>query len=147
MRHLLFLIGLAGLLVVSASCESTDGQTGEDSELVVTAEQNGRSVTLHRGQTLAILLQGNPTTGYQWTLAYHNPAFLRELSSTYEPDSDAVGAGGTYTFRFEALQEGLTSLALHYQRTWEPEPLEIFTLRLHILNEDSVARSAENPPE
>lgn len=85
---------------------------------VVTQAQNGETVALARGATLTVELAGNPTTGYQWTVARIDADFLRDLGSTYEADSSAIGSGGTYAFRFEARKAGTTDLALVYRRAW-----------------------------
>lgn len=86
---------------------------------VVTQAQNGETVALVRGETLTVELAGNPTTGYQWTVARIDADFLRDLGSTYEADSSAIGSGGMYAFRFEARKAGTTALALVYRRAWE----------------------------
>ena len=105
------------LVLLAAGCD--DRASGS---VVATREQNGRRVVLETGEKLVVELDGNPTTGYQWTVAQIEPAFLRDLGSAYEADSSALGSGGTYTFRFEALQPGTTELVLAYRRAWETTP-------------------------
>ena len=43
----------------------------------------------------------------------------------YLPDSDAIGAGGQFTFRFRAVSKGRAKLKLIYQRPFaKDEPPE-----------------------
>jgi len=116
---------LMGFLLAGCSHSSADSVTA-------TREQNGQTVELAQGQTLKVELAGNPTTGYEWTVDQADAAVLRLEGSSYKPDSSAIGAGGLYTFRFEALESGTTPLVLVYQRAWEPRPLEIYTLTVTI---------------
>ncbi len=101
--------------------------------LVVSQSQNGGTVALAKGETLAVELAGNPTTGYEWTIAQFDAAFLRLVDSSYSADSSAIGSGGTYAFRFEALQAGATTLGLVYRRSWETTASDqTFTLAVNI---------------
>lgn len=101
--------------------------------LVVTQSQDGETVELAKGETLTVELAGNPTTGYEWTIARIDAAFLRLADSSYSPDSSAIGSGGRYAFRFEALNAGATSLGLVYRRSWEPSDADpTFTLAVNI---------------
>ena len=101
--------------------------------LVVSQSQNGGTVALAKGETLAVELAGNPTTGYEWTIAQLDAAFLRLVDSSYSADSSAIGSGGLYTFRFETLQPGTTPLTLLYRRSWETTPSDqTFSLTLRI---------------
>ena len=101
--------------------------------LVVSQSQNGGTVALAKGETLAVELAGNPTTGYEWTIAQLDAAFLRLVDSSYSADSSAIGSGGTFVFRFEALQSGNTTLGLVYRRSWESTAADqAFTLSVDI---------------
>ena len=105
-------------------------------EVAVGAADNGREVTLKRGQTLAVALEANPTTGYDWLLVVEPP--LEILSVVGEefaaPSGDRGGAGGVTTWRFRAVGEGETGLELGYARSWEEgmEPLETFRIQVAV---------------
>lgn len=110
-----------------------DDSSADAPSAAITQSQNGETIALAKGESLAIQLPGNPTTGYEWTVAQLDPAFLRLADSSYAPDSSALGSGGTYTFRFETLQPGATSLALAYRRSWETTPADqSFSLGVNI---------------
>jgi inhibitor of cysteine peptidase len=116
---------LIGFLLAGCSHSSADSVTA-------TREQNGQTLELAQGQTLMVELAGNPTTGYEWAVDQADATRLRLAESSYKPDSSAVGAGGLYTFRFEALESGSTPLVLVYRRSWEPRPIETWSLTVTI---------------
>ena len=91
---------------------------------------NGSTVTVARGADIRIQLPGNPTTGYGWQSTTGDPSVLKPAGSTYKPSSGALGAGGTYTFRFTAGSPGTTVVTLAYQREWETgvAPLRTYTV-------------------
>ena len=121
-----------------------DNSSADASSAAVTQSQNGETIALPKGESLTIELPGNPTTGYEWTVAQLDPAFLRLADSTYAPDSSAIGSGGTYTFRFETLQPGATTLALAYRRSWETTASDqSFSIGVNILDAAPPAAPAD----
>lgn len=70
--------------------------------------------------------EGNPTTGYEWTVASADPSGIVEIEREYEPFAGGdAGTGGMYTFTVTALQSGETTLEFWYARPWESvQPLE-----------------------
>jgi len=103
---------------------------------LVTEDDNDAHVTLRLGDRLLVALEGNPTTGYQWanTLVYEF-ATLREIGEPeFRPDSDLVGAGGLFLFRYEAVRVGPQAFRFAYQRPWESvQPLRLleFSVDVH----------------
>ena len=112
------LVGIPLLGSLLTGCGDSAADVGASS-VTATQAQNGATLPLAKGATFAVELPGNPTTGYEWTVSQADPAHLRLAASAYAPESSATGAGGTYSFRFEALQPGSTALALAYRRSWE----------------------------
>src|SRR5690349_15835685 len=81
----------------------------------------GSAVSLRTGDTLVLALPGNPTTGYKWETTSVAPTVLTSLGEPdYRADSNALGAGGTYTFRFQDVAQGEAALKLIYHRSFEP---------------------------
>jgi len=76
---------------------------------------------LNVGDTLAIKLQSNVTTGYSWSIT--TPAApLEQVSANNERPKDAPpGAGGFQTFRFKAKSTGDATLELKYFRPFEKD--------------------------
>lgn len=126
MKHGL-LIGFILSFALAVGCHDSSADT-----TLVTREQNGATLTLPVGDTLAIELAGNPTTGYQWVVAECDTNRLEAAEPEYRPNSDAIGAGGLYTFRFRALSSGPAPLRLAYRRSWEPDPIDTFSLTVAI---------------
>lgn len=126
--------GAIALLLVAVVLAAVSG-CGAKSALALEAKDNGRQIELEKGQTLAISLEGNPSTGYTWEMVESEDSILRQVGEIeFEAESDLVGAPGTQTLRFEAVESGQTELKLVYHRPWEKdvEPLETFTLQVTV---------------
>jgi inhibitor of cysteine peptidase len=108
------------------------GSEVDSAEGVLQLEQadNGKSFTVKVGDTIEVVLAGNPTTGFAWTAALGDedgtlleqqgdPAYVSDSS-----DDNVVGAGGLYTFTFKAVAEGEAELKLVYARSFESVPPE-----------------------
>ena len=70
-----------------------------------------------------IVLDGNATTGYEWTYTANPEGIVKEVSSEYIDGNkeDTAGAPGTFVFVFEGAKEGKTTLDFSYVRSWEEE--------------------------
>jgi len=114
---------------------STLAACGSGNEIKLDASDNGSQVELNVGKTLAISLEGNPTTGYTWEAAEVDGQVLRQAGEPeFKPESEAVGAGGVQTLRFETVNSGSTPLKLVYHRPWETdvEPAETFSVQVTV---------------
>ncbi len=103
--------------------------------LRLTHADSGSTITLHPGDTLEIVLQGNPTTGYTWEVKPGSETLLKQQGEpTFTPDSKALGSEGRMSFRFDVVTVGKGALVLLYRRTFEPEarPLRTFGIRIVI---------------
>ena len=68
-----------------------------------------------------IELEGNPTTGYEWTCVVKDEK-IAKVESIFKPDettSEITGEGGTYLFTVTGLKEGNTTIKCKYARNWE----------------------------
>jgi len=92
---------------------------------------HGTTVAVALGDVLAVRLPENPTTGYVWTIESAN-ALLELLESAYRVEGDAVGAGGTRTFRFRAVQAGAGDVHLRLARAWETTAVDAFRVRVAV---------------
>jgi len=113
---------------------------GKQRGMTVRLEQadSGSTITLHPGETLEIVLQGNPTTGYIWEVKPGLEALLKQRGDpTFTPDSKALGSEGRMTFKFDVVAVGKGPLVLLYRRTFEPEarPLRSFGIRIVVTDE------------
>ncbi|MEW6716727.1 MAG: protease inhibitor I42 family protein [Chloroflexota bacterium] len=127
--RLSLLVGLMGIVLLSLSCG------GISQEVKLSAEDVDRQVEISKGQTLAITLRSNPTTGYTWEVSEIHEEVLRQVGETeYKADSDLIGSPGVEILRFEALNSGSSTLTLVYHRPWEEgvEPLDTFSIQVTV---------------
>ena len=99
----------------------------------VTLADAGRQVALSVGESVAVVLAGNPTTGYQWEVVALDESIVKQLGrGTFEPSSTALGAGGQLTLRFQGAGAGQTSLKLVYRRPFEKHtpPAQTFEIQV-----------------
>ena len=103
---------------------------------VVTKEDDGRLVTLDRGDLLVVRLEGNPSSGYEWELVDPlDQGVLEQVGErefVSEGNDDIVGAPGTFVFRFRAVASGTIPLQFVYERPWEEEPIETFSVVVYV---------------
>ena len=124
----LALFAAAGCTKAADSGSSSSGT--KSGVVVVTIDDADKTVTVAPGQTLEVKLDGNPSTGYTWTVA-SAPEFLKsEGEPTFESEAESgvVGAAGTQTLTFSVTAAGSGELSLSYLRPWETgtAPAETF---------------------
>lgn len=84
------------------------------------AGDDGATIEMKVGEKVTLDLEGNPTTGYSWQITSIDPAVLAPAGEPdYSSSSNADGAGGTYTFRFDAVGVGETGVVLQHFPSWE----------------------------
>jgi inhibitor of cysteine peptidase len=88
------------------------------------------NISSKKDEPFTIVLQSNPTTGYEWIpvfdsniveLISHSVMLLQKSAST---SSLLSGNSGKDVFTFKALDSGTTILKMIYKRGWEKEPLK-----------------------
>ncbi|MGQ9586389.1 MAG: protease inhibitor I42 family protein [Anaerolineae bacterium] len=99
---ILVLLVLLGAIPLGAATAMDVSQAGHFSgpipsapldEVVVTEANEGATVTLEQGQALAVILESNPSTGYQWDVAQVEPPVLRPLGDpVFRQRSPHLGA-------------------------------------------------------
>lgn len=132
------LVILVTMTVLGAGCGSAASANG--GRLTLGPADDGKSYTVNKGDIIQVVIPGNPTTGYRWAseLTDTDKALLQEMGEPqYAPenrDANLVGAGGTYTLTFKAVEKGQATLKVAYARPWETgvPPLQTFTASLTI---------------
>jgi inhibitor of cysteine peptidase len=100
---------------------------------------NGKRARVPVGQFVLVRLPGNPTTGYGWRAAALGGQSVRLLMEPQYVPATAkpgmVGGGGTFFFKFQAIQPGTTTIRLVYVRSWEKNqpPADTFTCTVEVL--------------
>ena len=141
-----YLTLLACVLLVPTGCENgdntrTDGATAPDvaTSIMLTLDDSGKTVDLVVGETVTLTLQGNPTTGYEWTVKkFDNAGVLRTLlDGVYTANADEpglVGMGGTYVWSYKAIEPGEAHVDMIYARPWETDaPAETFSMTFMVM--------------
>jgi len=115
-------ISLVGMLVLT-SCNTLINQRDQQTALPkdVQLTEDGLAcdsgTELNVGDTLILILNGNPSTGYTWDVGFYVHPVVEPLGEPkYQPDSNLLGASGKYTFRFLAVGEGQATLRMIYHR-------------------------------
>lgn len=128
------------LMLVLVGCEATETTRDEviapdnvAKPIMLTMDDDGKTIDLQVDQSATITLEGNPTTGYEWSVAsFDNPGILKIVlgglytphSLTYDsqrPPDIPVGSGGTYSWTYQAAQAGKATVSLAYARSWETD--------------------------
>jgi predicted secreted protein len=82
----------------------------------LTETDNGKTIKVKVGDTVTVLLQGNPTTGYSWRTAKLDGTALEQAGDanyTSAPNpSGMAGVGGAFLFTFTAAKAGETRINL-----------------------------------
>ena len=140
-QALLKMIALVALsMVLFSGCAKPAATGGGGSSgtstgpVIVTKADADKTVVASPGQTLEVVLDANPSTGYTWTVA-SAPEFLKsegEPTFASEGASGTVGAGGKQTLKFSVTAAGTGSLSLSYVRPWETgvAPAETFKVEV-----------------
>jgi inhibitor of cysteine peptidase len=99
--------------------------------LRINEKENGKSVYLQPGDTVEIILESNPTTGYQWMVDEWKSAMLKLGDSDFI-STPGIGSTGKQVLRFKVIAEGQTQLRLVYRRSFEVgvAPVKSFTLNM-----------------
>lgn len=110
----------AGLLVLAVTVVVVLVVRGANGVRTLGEDDDGAVVEVAVGEQIVLNLEGNATTGYTWAVTAVDPAILAPAGDPdYQSESDADGAGGTYTFRFDAVGPGETEVVLMYFPSWE----------------------------
>ena len=112
-------VAIASLLAVWP-CGGAVGQEAKSS-VTVTGTDSGRVVNLKTGDTLAVRLASNPSTGYSWDVSKGKADVLLERNKVFERGAadSPLGTGGTDVWMFEAVKEGKQKVTFTYRRPWE----------------------------
>lgn len=71
-------------------------------------------------KNLTIILNGNPTTGYNWKYEIEdNIVDITEEYVTNCEEPGVSGCGGNYTYTIKGLKKGETNIKFIYKRNWE----------------------------
>ncbi len=88
-------------------------------------------------EKLDIVLDGNPTTGYEWTVAEKSDNLSIGVGYSSKNQLEAaLGVGGRYKFEITGSGKGNADVVFQYKRAWEDEVLKTIAYSLYV-NEDN----------
>jgi inhibitor of cysteine peptidase len=121
----LMLMALLGLTASAAY----DGKT-----VTVTEKDNGGTVTLAKGDTLVVRMEGSAGTGYSWTVAKNDKSVLAVQSQSTERQDKKPGGKVTAVIQFSTPGAGTSDLELNYARPFDKDkaPAKTFKLKVKV---------------
>ncbi len=119
------------LVLALAACSQTASAASTTS---IGAADAGKTISLHKGDSLTVTLDGNVTTGYTWLVKPMDPAILKQVGdSKYTPENTKIGAPGKVSLTFQAVQTGQSELVLNYTRSFEKNTAPLNTFEVTIV--------------
>jgi inhibitor of cysteine peptidase len=138
--------------------EDPTASTGEDEtaedelkSLTLTEADEGRTVTIAKGQNVVVKLQSNPSTGYRWQVVATDRTFGYPASTRFVKNGDAAGASGVERMTWKTSgplpMTGTHQVKLEYRRPWEKDssPAKTFTFSVSIVEAECPQLSPPAP--
>lgn len=100
----------------------------------LTANAEGKTLTLKDGGLIAIKLDGNPSTGYGWHLKTNSDNVKSVGTSFTIPaaDDQRVGTPGIEIVMLAVKGKGEHQVTMEYKRSWEQFVLKSFTFNVKV---------------
>ncbi|MCR3760892.1 protease inhibitor I42 family protein [Clostridium felsineum] len=77
------------------------------------------------GEEVWIILDGNPSTGYNWKLDFEDSGIYRVQESFFLPSrTESVGTKGKAIWILKATDKGETVVSLNYARSFDKKPIK-----------------------
>ena len=113
-------------------------------QIQVTEADQGKEYTLNPGDSLVIVLESNPSTGYTWEVKpVDNPVLQLSGEPVFKADSEKLGSPGKTTLTFNAVNSGTQALTLIYHRSSEKDVQPSKTFTINVTVSDSVSGSTQ----
>ena len=138
---------VVALIAVVAFVNAVDNDLMPTTTLTVPNDATSLSMVVEQGEVFNVLLNGNPTTGYQWMLENNdqlsvdavralnvNERNVGEYVKASSNGNSMVGVGGYYDFKFKAGKPSndLITLNFVYKRLWESKPAKQVQVKVQI---------------
>ena len=97
-------------------------------EIALSENDSGKTIEVHTGDIIRIVLESNITTGYSWDNADKVDKDILALDSddyVSDPNPEEMdGVGGNTVIVYRALKPGKTKVELVYSQSWEPSEFD-----------------------
>jgi inhibitor of cysteine peptidase len=94
-------------------------QAKKMNDVILSAEENGKSVNVEAGSSLLIRLPESPTTGYVWVNKTAGDILLLQESDYAQATPGVIGGAGLRSMRYLVTKPGRATLLLKQMREWE----------------------------
>ncbi len=94
---------------------------GAETGTVITEADNGKEITVSKGEVFEVRLERSGGTGYSWEIVDPDETHLRVLASTDTPLKEGRILGGPLLteWQVKAVKAGNTQLKIFLYRPWE----------------------------
>jgi predicted secreted protein len=123
-------------IIIFALILSNIGNSMAGQIMKLSENDSGKSVEIHVGDELEVILPGNPTTGYVWEVSSLDSSILMLGKAEFIANNKSIGSGGMEIIKFHAIAAGTSSVSLIYHRSFELNipPLKTFEMTVIIKN-------------
>jgi predicted secreted protein len=104
---------------------------GTGSTRMFTETDNGKTVTVTKGQVVKIQLNENPTTGYRWEPSVSSGILITDDTYTAST-SGRMGAGGIHTWTLKFIGTGNQHFDADNKRSWEPGSADNYSIQFTV---------------
>ena len=141
MKHTMILTAITmfaalGLAAADKDLEPNLPNPDEPVEIRVTSGDANKEIVAKVGEIILIELDGNATTGYDWSeMPGRSDSVLESQGHEYKPREmpvGMVGGGGKALFRYLVKAAGTAEINLGYSRPWEKDtpPAQLFNVKI-----------------
>lgn len=111
MNKLFFLLTILALALTACGGKSTEAPVPQ-----LQISDPGKNIEVVAGNEFKIIIESNPTTGYQWELIGELDAgIVQFVSKDYRANEPVlIGSGGSDVWTFKAVASGETTITLGY---------------------------------
>jgi inhibitor of cysteine peptidase len=106
---------------------------------IFTAEDNGRTFTVSRGQVVLVQLDTNPSTGFGWIptissgISVIKDSYQQSDNNRFSTRGPAVGGGGIRTWTLKMTSTGDQQFSAEYKQPWMPGAGKMYTLHFMVV--------------
>ena len=112
-------------VVVEAATAAPLTPATDAKEFALGDKDSGKSLELRVGDTVKLVLDANPTTGFSWSkMDKVDQSILKLEKNDYQQNPNPgrmVGVGGTTVIVYRAVKAGTAKIDLTYMQPWEPD--------------------------
>lgn len=112
--------GVALAALFSVALFACSGAPAPSAPKQVDESYSGKQVEIAAGDTLAVILVSNPSTGFKWELAMPTDnSVVKMVDNKYEAAATSLaGASGKEVWTFKAAGKGTSAIRMEYSRPW-----------------------------